>query len=92
MRSILTEKPERNLTVENVRIDYHIKFPLAFLLTVLTTVPWVLVSISPRVPILTSLFLLSACVVANLAISLIIVFHWCGSAIDKIAKKFFLNS
>lgn len=92
MRSILTEKPERKLTVENVRIDYHVKFPLAVLLTSILTIPWVLVTLSPELPTLPSLFLLAVCAVANLAISLIIVFQWSGSAIDKIAKRVFFNN
>lgn len=87
MRSLITEVPDRELSVENIRIDYYAKLPLSTLLTLLLSIPWIPVVFSGSIPYPASLILVSVTSFVNLLISTIIVYQWLGGPIDKIARN-----
>lgn len=91
MRSLITSKPDRDLTTENVHIDYHIKFPLSVILALVLSIPWLIVA-TGDIPTIASIILVSVNLFANLIISMIIVFQWLGDPIDNISKSLYYEN
>lgn len=86
MWEIITERPDRNLSVRNVHIDYYVKFPLSAVLALVISIPWLVVA-TGDIPVIAAIILVLVNLFANLVISIIVVFQWFGSLIDDICKK-----
>lgn len=83
---MITNRPDRDLTVENVHADYHVKYPLSVITALVLTTPWIVGALTNGLMIY-HLVLIPIMFAAHLLISVIVMLHWVGGFIYNLYQR-----